>query len=437
MCRNMLTRPSAKPSSFATTPSAAAATTSRSASRPKKSLEGSKVHDGTATSDNVAVGGISSDEDKTRGKGKSRSESRKRGSIFGALLGKKEEHDEKKEVKKEENADDRAIKQEIKAIKQEVKEEDNAEKKVEKEDDKIIRNEIKAIKKEVENEDKTENATLGNETLGNEFLGKTKDGNIIEPGPLDTAAVGKSCTNMFICDSLTSATVSRVLGDSADGTKSVENTEYKGVESPVGHSSREAHPKLNKRNSIFSSLFGKKDTPVTKDSATTTAARESEASPVSATAPRLDDPVTTGASEPNTTAPISTSAVDTTESSALVDTPSAQATTPDLGREKRRSSFFGNLGNKKEKRADVTSDTDITDGEGKKSTPAKFGGLFRKPSRAATSGNRGANNATTTPAIVEPIESSKDAPAVTDDAVNTSGPTSTGHSQHTPVPATA
>lgn len=181
-CKIMLTRCVAKPSALATTTSAAAANaTSRSASRPKKSLDGSKVHDGTTTSDNVVIGGTSSDEDKIAGKGKSRSQSRKRGSIFGTLLGKKEEHDEKKEVKKEEKADDKAIKQEIKAIKQEVKEEDKAEKKAEKEDDKIIKQEIEAIKKEVENEDKTEN----------EILGKTKDGNVIEPGPLDTAAVGK------------------------------------------------------------------------------------------------------------------------------------------------------------------------------------------------------------------------------------------------------
>lgn len=427
MSRTMLTRPIAKPSALATTPSAAAATSSRSASRPKKSLDGGKVHDGTTTSDNVAIGSTSSDEDKTGGKGKSRSQSRKRGSIFGALLGKKEEHDEKKEVKKEEKTDDKVIKQEIKAIKQEVKEEDKAEKKAEKEDDKIIRQEIEAIKKEVENEDKTEK----------ENLGKTKDGNIIEPGPLDTAAVGKLCANMISGDPLTSVTVSRVLGESAEG-----KTESKGLEQSAVHSSREAHPKPTKRNSIFGSLFGKKETanPVAKESATTTAAKDSEPTAVSATAPRLDDPITTGSSEPSTTAPVSIPAADTNESSALVDAPSAQATTPDPAKEKRRSSFFGTLGTRKEKRSDVTSDTDITDGEGKKST---FGGLFRKPSRAATGGNRSSNNATsTTPAVVEPTESptlaSKDDPAaVAGDTGFTSEPVPTGPTQHTPVSATA
>ena len=433
----MLTSPIAKPSALATTPSAAAAVTSRSASRPKKSLDASKVHDGTTTSDNVAVSGTSSDEDKTKGKGKDRSQSRKRGSIFTALLGKKEEHDEKKEVKKEEKADDKAIKQEIKAIKQEVKEEDKAEKKAEKEDDKIIKQEIEGIKKEVENDD----------TIGKENLGKTKEGNIIEPGPLDTATVGKLCTNMFGWDLLTSVTVSRALGESTEGTQPItaeETLESKVAESSTGHSGRDAHQKPIKRNSIFNSFFGKKEatSPLTKDSTTTSPTKDSEATAVSATAPRLDDPVGIGSSEPSTTAPVSIPSANTAEGSALVDTPSAQATTPDPAKEKRRSSFFGTLGTKKEKRSDVTSDTDIADGEGKKSAPTKFGGLFRKPSRAATSGNRNSNNATSaTPAVIEPTESptstSKDAPVIPDDTGAASGPASTGHTQHTPVTATA
>ena len=241
--------------------------------------------------------------------------------------------------------------------------------------------------------------------------------------------------------------MSRVLGESDEGTKPIaaeETTEHV-AESSAGQPSREAHQKPVKRNSIFTNLFGKKETstPVAKESATTPA-KNSESTAVSATAPRLDDPVATGSSEPRTTALVSTPSADTAEGSALVDTPtpSAQATTPDPAKEKRRSSFFGNLGNKKEKRTDVTSDTDLADVEGKKSTPAKFGGLFRKPSRAATSGNRNANNATSpTPAIVEPTESptsaSKDASGVGDDTGAPSEATSTGHTQHTPVSATA
>lgn len=260
---------------------------------------------------------------------------------------------------------------------------------------------------------------------------------------MDTAAVGKLYTNTIGWDSLT-ATVSQLVGD--DGKKSVipeEKIESKGVESSLGHSSREAHQKPNKRNSIFGNLFGKKESPSpgAKDFATTTSSKGSDPTAVSATAPRLEDPITTGSSEPSTTAPASTTAADTTETSALVDSPSVPATSPEPGKEKRRSSFFGNLGTKREKRTDVTSDADIPDGEGKKSTPAKFGGLFRKPSRVASSGNRSGNNATSpTPNVPESIESpvsgGKDVPADTGDAGATPEP-ATGPAQHTPVSATA
>ena len=59
---------------------------------------------------------------------KSRSQSRKRGSIFGALLGKKEEFDDKKEVKAEEKAERTEIKKEEKELKREEKAEAKAEK---------------------------------------------------------------------------------------------------------------------------------------------------------------------------------------------------------------------------------------------------------------------------------------------------------------------
>lgn len=103
----------AKPTTLATT---------AGASRPKKSIDGSKVHDGTSPLDNVAVSGPAlgvaavapsttttavGGADAGKSKSKSRSRSRKRGSIFGALLG------EKKEAKKEEKAEkegDKAVK---------------------------------------------------------------------------------------------------------------------------------------------------------------------------------------------------------------------------------------------------------------------------------------------------------------------------------------
>lgn len=112
------------------------------ASRPKKSIDGSKVHDGTSPIDNVAVSGPAlgvaavapsttttavGGADAGKSKSKSRSRSRKRGSIFGALLGKKEDHEEKKELKKEEKAEEKAEKEGDKAFKPDVIAEGSAE----------------------------------------------------------------------------------------------------------------------------------------------------------------------------------------------------------------------------------------------------------------------------------------------------------------------
>lgn len=119
----------AKPTTPATI--AAAAAKPRSTSRPLKSTD-SKVHDGAIPADAVASGGSSSDEGKVKQK-KDRSQSRKRGGLFGAFLGKKEEYEEKKESKKEEKAEEKAIKNEIKKEEKLEKEEVKAEKKVEKE----------------------------------------------------------------------------------------------------------------------------------------------------------------------------------------------------------------------------------------------------------------------------------------------------------------
>jgi len=60
------------------------------------------------------------------------------------------------------------------------------------------------------------------------------------------------------------------------------------------------------------------------------------------------------------------------------ETPAAEAVSSP--KEKRRTSFFGNLGMKKEKKAD--SDNEVTDGEAKETKAKKLGGLFRKPSKA-------------------------------------------------------
>lgn len=235
---------------------------------------------------------------------------------------------------------------------------------------------------------------------------------------------------------LTEFTASRVVNEPlipTQGTQSAveEKVEPKAIDTTVGASSHKTAPKPTKRNSIFNNLFGKKDSPTsptTKESAPVIPAKESEPSAVSATAPQLDDPATTAPSEPSATGP----AADVTESAAPNDTPIASATTPDPAKEKRRSSFFGNLGTKKEKKTDLISDTE--EAEGKKSTPAKFGGLFRKPSRAARSN---ATPSTVTEPAGEPAN--KDGPSIvaTPPTPANAEPVSSGHGQHTPVSTSA
>lgn len=152
--------------------------------------------------------------------------------------------------------------------------------------------------------------------------------------------------------------------------------------------------------------------------------------------------MTTASTEATPTSPVAEPYTD----SAEVSSPTATATTPDGTKDKRRTSFFGTLGTRKEKKADTPSDSEIVDGE--KKTPTKFGSIFRKTSRRVPSGSRGPNNFEATPPIPDSTETSalasKEAAAVDDAAVAkpatpavdepTITNTATGP---TPVPATA
>lgn len=185
-------------------------------------------------------------------------------------------------------------------------------------------------------------------------------------------------------------------------------TESKEVTSPTTGT---ASSKTNKRGSIFSNFFGKKESqsPVTE---TTPAvpSKETEPSGVSAAAPQLEDPVkstetdTSVTSEP-TAVPNETTAA-TTEPTAPV---AESATTPEATKPNRRSSFFNNLGSKKERKSDLASESENTDGEGKKSS--KLGGLFRKPSRATSrkTSEKAAEKPAANPA---PVAETSEAPAV-------------------------
>lgn len=82
---------------------------------------------------------------------------------------------------------------------------------------------------------------------------------------------------------------------------------------------------------------------------------------------------TTATMEPTATSPVAVSALPTTE------------THKEPVRDKRRTSLFGGLGSKKEKRGDATSDNEggKSDGEKKSPLPGKLGDLFRKPTTKA------------------------------------------------------
>ena len=95
----------------------------------------------------------------------------------------------------------------------------------------------------------------------------------------------------------------------------------------------------------------------------------------------------------------------------MASIPAATSAAPELPKERRRSSFFGTLGSKKERRAEATSDSEVTDGEGKK--VGKLGGLFRRPSRAAQSVKRPSNVANGNPATVSEAAEASNSKAVT------------------------
>lgn len=331
--------------------------------------------------------------------------------MFGALLGKKEQHDEKKEEKAEERA-----------MKSEVKKEEKAEEGAEKEQ----RKEEKAIAKE-------------------EKKAPKNDG-VVDPAPLDATAVGKDgLVGIFWCKLANQGIASRVLADPVvpvEGEKAEEplaattetappptTTEY--VASTSAHET--PAPKANKRNSIFGGLFGKKEA-IPTTAPLTTPERITAANETAPAVPAKDsEPATSFPAVPQQEAAVSESVP------APATTSTTSPVTPDTSKGNRRSSFFSNLGTKKERRTGGVSDAEGTDGEGKKS--GGFGGLLRKASRAQ--GPKSANKTTpTTNGATEaetPAPINKDAPVTEKTANGEVAPesTMTNTAQQTPVPATA
>lgn len=136
-----------------------------------------------------------------------------------------------------------------------------------------------------------------------------------------------------------------------------------------------------------------------------------------------------------------TAATTETPATAAEAAPSAAATTPLSPTDKRRTSFFGNLGTKKERRTGGTSDNELTDGEGKKQSSGGFGGLLRKASRA----QKGSSTATSKDAANVPLPTETPAEATTNGETLGEKPATTegetgnmdGTHEQTPVSAAA
>ena len=216
-----------------------AATAATSSSKPVLAgLTDETVRDGTPSGDTVATAESSTDAANTRAKSKSRSQSRKRASIFGSLLGKKEEHDEKKAVRQEEKVEEKEMKKEAK---------------------------------------------------------EEKHGNLngsVEPAHLDAIAVAERVLGAPVVPAEGSTTV--MAADEPAQPILAES----GVES-LNTVNRDNAPKPNKRNSLFGGFFNKKDpgSPTLerteKDVGPTPPLKDTEPTPVSASAPQLAEPVNT------------------------------------------------------------------------------------------------------------------------------------------------
>ncbi|KAL9029797.1 MAG: hypothetical protein Q9196_001997 [Gyalolechia fulgens] len=336
----------------------AAGSTSRSLSRHKKA-DDSKAAESTSSAAAKVGGGdsaSSSDEAKLNHT-KSRSHSRKRGSMFGAFLGKKEQHDEKKELKKEEKEEKKEEKAEEKAIKSEIRNEEKAEKQTEKEE----REEEKLLAKEEKK--------------------AVKNDGVVDPAPLDAAAIA----SRVLANPVVSAEGMKADEPGAAGTETAPTAGTThtpaATDTSATTAAREPALKMNKRNSIFSSFFNKKDpsasaTPTinttTEERAPAVPSKDTEHVTTSPIVPQTETAAKEAASPIDTSVPATATE---THASPLATTPIS----PETAKASRRSSFFSNLGTKKEKRTGGVSDAEGTDGEGKKS--GGFGGLLRKASR--------------------------------------------------------
>ncbi|KAH7414130.1 Pleckstrin homology domain-containing protein [Phaeosphaeria sp. MPI-PUGE-AT-0046c] len=303
----------------------------------------------------------SSDEQKKAKKSKSRSASRKRASIFGGLLGKKDKVEDKVEQKKEEKKEDKVEGESSKA-QPEIKEETPAVAPVaEPVTAPVITSDIPEVGSELKTEaapaavvpaaveeSKTEETTAKpveekpkptkRGSIFGSFFEKVKspthekkEADIV-PAPIakdaePTAEASKPLEEAVVAVPATVEPVSEPAVVKADETKPVE-TKQPAVSTP----SKE------KEHFSFGKLFGSKDR--AKSPAATDKTPVSEPSKVDAVAPKIEDttaPVVSEPTEPIVAAPVA----ETKTEAAPVE--KKEETTPAAKKEKR-SSIFGSLG---------------------------------------------------------------------------------------------
>ncbi|RHZ74685.1 hypothetical protein CDV55_108431 [Aspergillus turcosus] len=167
-----------------------------------------------------------------------------------------------------------------------------------------------------------------------------------------------------------SAAETPAAAEGAEAAVAAPAEEEKKAESPA--------PKA-KRASIFGNFFQKVTSP-SHEKSEKEAAAPAEPSAVSSTAPQLDNPVEEAAVKPIEPETV-TAAAATTEAEAPKEIAASPTAETPSGKDKRRTSFFGNFGKKK-------GDSDNEGAEADKAKGNKPFGLFRKPSKAVKLDNK-------------------------------------------------
>ncbi|KAI9882280.1 MAG: hypothetical protein M1823_005975 [Watsoniomyces obsoletus] len=459
----------------------AGSSTKRESSAPRKSTD--KVRNAVkrddSSSDSSHGEGKKALRQKSKDRTKSRSLSRKRASLFGSLMGKKEEHDEKKAEVKDAKASEPVTTTDAAAT----------------------TTDKPAIPLENKPADSTHHA---------EVVGRSR----VDAHHGATSADAEGTAARVLSAPVENVDESKPAPIAKDGEAVIEEP-AKTTETPVTDTTpavpaKDATPKPTKRNSFFGAFFQRRDVASPADEKKekdVVPAVPPKDSTVASTAPVLPEPNMSGApTEPTTTAEaLTTPAVATTTEPAVTptkekpttpresffgkfmkgktlepkdekldtdkkaETPAVPATTTQVptetaatepestdkplegtmtttvtgepSKDKRRTSFFNTLGARKEKRADAptveTEPTTDSDGKTRSATGSpldKFGGLFRKPSRSAKSFLDGGKKESAPAVPAVPTTETAPAASTTDKPSTTEGTTTEAVSD-APAPA--